>query len=206
MSSLIIQSGTLDDIADAIRAKDGDSSIMTPVEMATRIANIPSGGGGTRHYIVQDGQVVNGHTLSCMSTTTLTTETSEGVTYLKALTDNNNYGAVWTENYDFSAYDYMVVEFLKVDNSYGKIWGGGGYSGWCVGLGSASIDANLTAGASEQLTPNGATGQVFRGKFIATIPASIGSTGHYVKLQTTANGTGSNAGWLNILNLYAVAE
>lgn len=164
-------------------------------------------GSGTRHYIVQDGQVVNGHTLSCMPTTILTTEISEGVHYLKALTNSNNYGAVWTENYDFSAYDYMVVELLKVDNSYGRMWASGTANfdnGWCVGRGSASSDQKLTAGAAEQLTANGNAGQVWRDKFLLTIPAS--SNGHYVKLQTSGNGTGSNAGWLNISNLYAVAE
>ena len=44
MSTMLIQSGTLDDIADAIRAKTGGSASMTPLQMPTEIANIPSGG------------------------------------------------------------------------------------------------------------------------------------------------------------------
>lgn len=43
MSSLIIQSGTLDDIADAIRAKTGSQASMTPAQMVTNIASIPTG-------------------------------------------------------------------------------------------------------------------------------------------------------------------
>ena len=43
MAEYLIQSETLDDIADAINAKTGGSSAMTPAEMATAIAAIPSG-------------------------------------------------------------------------------------------------------------------------------------------------------------------
>lgn len=46
MSTMLIQSGTLEDIADAIRAKTGGSASMTPLQMPTQIASIPSGGGG----------------------------------------------------------------------------------------------------------------------------------------------------------------
>jgi len=45
MAEYLIQSETLDDIADAINAKTGGSSAMTPAEMVTEIGNIPSGGG-----------------------------------------------------------------------------------------------------------------------------------------------------------------
>ena len=45
MSTMLIQSGTLDDIADAIRAKTGGVATMTPLEMPTEIANIVGGGG-----------------------------------------------------------------------------------------------------------------------------------------------------------------
>lgn len=45
MSTMLIQSGTLDDIADAIRAKTGGVNTMTPLEMPTEIASIVGGGG-----------------------------------------------------------------------------------------------------------------------------------------------------------------
>lgn len=45
MSEYLIHSETLDDIADAINAKTGGSSAMTPSEMVTAIGSIPTGGG-----------------------------------------------------------------------------------------------------------------------------------------------------------------
>lgn len=46
MSSLIIQSDTLEDIADAIREKTGSQATMTPAEMIIAISGISNGGGG----------------------------------------------------------------------------------------------------------------------------------------------------------------
>ena len=43
MAEYLIQDTTLDDIADAINAKTGGSSAMTPAQMVTAIGNIPSG-------------------------------------------------------------------------------------------------------------------------------------------------------------------
>jgi len=45
MSTLLVQSGTFDDIADAIRAKTGKVASMTPLEMPQEIASISGGGG-----------------------------------------------------------------------------------------------------------------------------------------------------------------
>ena len=46
MADYLIQDTTLDAIANAINAKTGGSSAMTPAQMVTAIAAIPSGGGG----------------------------------------------------------------------------------------------------------------------------------------------------------------
>lgn len=46
MADYIIQGSTLDAIADAINAKTGGSSAMTPAEMVTEIGNIPTGSSG----------------------------------------------------------------------------------------------------------------------------------------------------------------
>ena len=45
MAEYLIQDTTLDAIADAINAKTGGSSAMTPAEMATAIGSISGGGG-----------------------------------------------------------------------------------------------------------------------------------------------------------------
>lgn len=50
MTEYLIQDTTLDAIADAINAKTGGSSAMTPAEMVTEIAAIPSGGGRTGEF------------------------------------------------------------------------------------------------------------------------------------------------------------
>lgn len=45
MAEYLIQGETLDDIADAINAKTGGSSAMTPTQMVTAIGTISGGGG-----------------------------------------------------------------------------------------------------------------------------------------------------------------
>lgn len=45
MAKWIIEDTTLTDIADAIRAKDGSTNPIMVAELASAIANIPSGGG-----------------------------------------------------------------------------------------------------------------------------------------------------------------
>lgn len=52
MADRLIQTGTLSDIADAIRAKTGKSAIMTPLEMPEEIASIETGGGGSLPSII----------------------------------------------------------------------------------------------------------------------------------------------------------
>ena len=55
MADYLIHDSTLEDIADAIRAKTGGSSLIEPEDMPTEIASI-SGGGGTS---ITDGIVVH---------------------------------------------------------------------------------------------------------------------------------------------------
>lgn len=57
MAEYLIQDTTLDAIADAINAKTGGSSAMTPAEMVTAIGSI-SGGGGAGDYELVDTYTV----------------------------------------------------------------------------------------------------------------------------------------------------
>ena len=50
MAEYLIQSETLDDIVDAINAKTGGSSAMTPTQMVTAIGSISGGGGIESEY------------------------------------------------------------------------------------------------------------------------------------------------------------
>ena len=54
MSTLLVQSGTFDNIADAIRAKTGKVASMTPLEMPEEIASIS--GGGTSGFPILTGE------------------------------------------------------------------------------------------------------------------------------------------------------
>jgi hypothetical protein len=46
MAKVFIEETSLTAIGDAIRAKTGDSALMSPAEMATAIEGITTGGGG----------------------------------------------------------------------------------------------------------------------------------------------------------------
>lgn len=67
MAEYLIQDTTLDAIADAIHAKSGAPTPMTPEQMVTEIGNIPSGGGGYAAptmeqfvvYMLKDGAYVD---------------------------------------------------------------------------------------------------------------------------------------------------
>ncbi len=67
MAEYLIQSETLDDIADAINAKTGGSSAMTPAEMVTEIGSIQTGGGGGFH----ETGTVSFHTGEVLKTLTI---------------------------------------------------------------------------------------------------------------------------------------
>ena len=79
MSTYLIQSETLTNIADAIRAKDGLSTAMTPSQMVGRITNIPSGGSG------QEDGLIDG-SLSTYSNSTVTRVRGLGFYYYTSLT------------------------------------------------------------------------------------------------------------------------
>ena len=58
MAEYLIQDTTLDAIADAINAKTGGSSAMTPAQMVTAIGTISGGGGSLPSVITEiDGGV-----------------------------------------------------------------------------------------------------------------------------------------------------
>ena len=52
MSKVFIEESTLTAIGNAIRAKEGSTALIAPGNMATKIANLPTGGGG--EVIVDD--------------------------------------------------------------------------------------------------------------------------------------------------------
>ena len=57
MSKVVITESYLEDIADAIREKNGTQSTYTPAQMATAISNISGGGGSTSWESLVDQSV-----------------------------------------------------------------------------------------------------------------------------------------------------
>lgn len=64
MSKLIIDSGTLTSIGDAIREKTGKQDLLSPSQMATEISNISVGGGGDSDIEVQYDAAALGSSVS----------------------------------------------------------------------------------------------------------------------------------------------
>ena len=52
MSNVYLDDSILTGIGNAIRAKSGGSSLITPANMATEISNLPSGGGSVNLQVL----------------------------------------------------------------------------------------------------------------------------------------------------------
>lgn len=109
MSTMLIQSGTLDDIADAIRAKTGSSASMTPLQMPTQIASIPSGGGGVN---ILSGDMP------------LSSQGSEGDMFLQYPPDGlrcPNGGGYCNVGYSGNNNSEYVIEFMVTQNQTSSV-------------------------------------------------------------------------------------
>lgn len=87
MSTLLIQSGTLDDIADAIRAKTGGSSSMTPLEMPSEIASIVGGGGDIT--LLHSAGLTRSEIIDNPPTTYTFTENYDTIYVIGSISDND---------------------------------------------------------------------------------------------------------------------
>lgn len=92
MAEYLIQDTTLDAIADAINAKTGGSSAMTPAEMVTAIGSI-SGGGGSQivkkqYTQAEDWLSVSGTTGTFLGVANLYANDGAGI-YFIVCTNNN---------------------------------------------------------------------------------------------------------------------
>lgn len=119
MSTLLIQSGTLDDIADAIRAKTGKVASMTPLEMPDEIESI-SGGGEKASTLVITKDTSGSYASVLVANNTFTI--SDGYRYSQVTGEAN---AVVTEvckvYYDSSQTQWKIKATTNVtcdDNNY----------------------------------------------------------------------------------------
>jgi len=127
MADYLIQDTTLDAIADAINAKTGGSSAMTPAEMVTEIGNIPSGGGSANTKITIVSPTSNitqfiallpsGHETEGFTATALTKP--ESGFYLASFS-----GKVTPGTSDFAIMRSADVSTSEPLTTTGQAWGG----------------------------------------------------------------------------------
>lgn len=175
MSTLLIQSGTLDDIADAIRAKTGKVASMTPLEMPDEIADITGGVNITyQERIIEEGWDDTGEVTytfdedidSCILVLTFTRETTLSDTRYTLTLANGSYtvledtGAVvgstteerivYLDVHDIEADDTLYMYNygdLKTADILTYTEGGGGIS--------------ILSGTSDPTSSQGTNGQIY---------------------------------------------
>ena len=68
MANVLVNDTSLTAIGNAIREKNGETTLYKPAEMATAITNLPSGGGGSPDPIVVTGNADNYFAYSTLAT------------------------------------------------------------------------------------------------------------------------------------------
>ena len=132
MADYIIQDSTLTAIADAVRGKTGSTEAMSPMQMATAIEGIStggSGGGGGEEdwsWLIGDGNthiwisLAEGRTspmLGCCPNGTVTVDWGDGTTP-DVLTGTSVTSVKWTPTHHYAAAgDYVIT--LTVDGTMG---------------------------------------------------------------------------------------
>ena len=57
MSKVFIEESTLTSIGDAIRSKTGETGLIAPLNMATAISNLATGGGNLQYTYLEGGAI-----------------------------------------------------------------------------------------------------------------------------------------------------
>jgi len=110
MSKWVIDSGTLTDIADAVRAKTGGSSNIEVSDLATEIANIPQ---GTVEPIKLNATWKNDDSASAYGEIFLTANNADY---------NGNYDIMWADS-NGALTDYVKIDTVTLDVDNGKTMG-----------------------------------------------------------------------------------
>lgn len=133
MSTLLVQSGTFDDIADAIRAKTGKVASMTPLEMPQEIASISGGGGvtilsGTENPTANqgvDGQIYLKYSIVGENLTEFTNAVQSDMSIIKSLEKveitykgGMNIGAEVYKQIDLTDIDELKLTIHCGNNAY----------------------------------------------------------------------------------------
>ena len=153
MQEYLIQSETLDDIADAINAKTGGSSAMTPAEMVTEIESIETGGGGADKYFefVERKEYVHAENWTTDATgngnnylrTYMPRPDSGNLLYFIKFSNNSapNYAITggWCERSAINGADAVGVS-IRNGNKYNASWTSSTLSLWCSAGATITVD------------------------------------------------------------------
>lgn len=194
MSTYLINSGTLDDIADAIRAKTGGSANITPLEMPEEIASISGGGHGvvTKYKKVLIGSEVVGYGSGSASTSVTIPNVKQvilnlwlwcpDVTQSGTVSISVNGESQVITDYDYYTYTdaYHAVRTYILDFPNGVDMASVGYtfSGLAYNTGSrfhGEITVAYDVDASEDGLVINSTERIFEG----TTETGVGSGGDY---------------------------
>ena len=156
MAEYIIQGSTLDAIADAINAKTGGSSAMSPAEMVTEIGNISTGGGDidTSPYTIKTGSFT-----PVSDTTNITIpidpDISDAVFFIITDAEFTQDSPTGTTNTVFGGYYMKLKAFFGTSIAEGKSLfgtdGNGVYDYWGSGVNCGYNAGVITCNNSKSL-------------------------------------------------------
>lgn len=181
--------GYFDDIADAIRAKDGSQTTYTPAQMPTAIANIPSGGGDTFGDILLNP--------------TQTSYTNNTVTSIPAYAFCQ---AISIQSLSFANVQYINDNAFQQANalrsiSFPQLKTLGGYVFWSSGIQELTIPNTFLNGANntfygatqlQKIKFEGHVSNIFRGFFQSCSNCLEYDFTHCTSVPTLANANAFN--------------
>lgn len=121
MAEYLIQDATLDDIADAINAKTGGSSAMTPAQMVTAIGTISGGGGSLPPVItkIDGGSFTVPSDVLCETFNIVTTLNIPAKYFLIWTDDLNSFDAISSKGLILATVNIRQFESASGTTRYG---------------------------------------------------------------------------------------
>ena len=185
--------------------QDANGNIILPHE-----GDGEGGSGINKTYIVKDGQVLSGYSLTPFDSTVLTAEEDNGNAYLKATVNGNNYGGLFSNTIDLTDTVSLVVELQDVNDCCGWTWHSSlahGYIGFfnssTVPSSTEATNSNCTvSGAYDRFPLVSSQGYIHNSKYIIGLSSSATATNGYLKFSVSGSSNGN--AYINIKNIYLI--
>ena len=120
MSKVFIEESTLSSIGDAIRSKTGEAGLIAPLDMATAISNLATGGGGNLQYTYLEGGSTGTSVITWNLSNSLMDETTPFMLLMTAGNSSSSFNAS-TARYPLVFYwdgNSLEVVYCNTSNSY----------------------------------------------------------------------------------------